>query len=178
MSDPPPQLPPGPDGPPSAGPPAQTYSPAPRVDQASEDREHLKLLVIFHYVLAGLTALGACFPIIHLVVGLFLVTGGIPAPEQDEHVPMAVGWIFVAVAGCMIVLGMALAVCIFLAARNLQKRTGHTFCFVVACMMCMMFPFGTALGVFTIIVLNRPTVKALFAGYGTDAVSEFERSVG
>ena len=187
MSDPPPQLPPEPDGAPSASPPsqAQAHSPVSQVDHASEDSEHLKMLVIFHYVLGGLSALGACVPIIHLVVGLAMVTGAIPLPlpEDDPFFPMAFGWFFVIIALLAIVCGMTLAICILLAGRKLQQRTGHTFCFVVACFMCMMFPFGTALGVFTLIVLNRPTVKALFgkggpiAGSGS-AAEEFEVSVG
>jgi len=32
----------------------------------------------------------------------------------------------------------------------------------VAAVECIFMPFGTVLGVFTIIVLNRPSIKALF----------------
>lgn len=39
-----------------------------------------------------------------------------------------------------------------------------TFVFVMACVQCANVPFGTALGVFTILVLQRPSVKALFEG--------------
>jgi hypothetical protein len=34
------------------------------------DAQHLKLLSIFHYLVGGLTALFACFPLIHLGLGL------------------------------------------------------------------------------------------------------------
>lgn len=33
-----------------------------------KDLEHLRLLSIFHYVVGGLIALFACFPIIHLMM--------------------------------------------------------------------------------------------------------------
>jgi hypothetical protein len=33
----------------------------------------------------------------------------------------------------------------------------------MACVACLSVPLGTVLGVFTIIVLMRPSVKALFA---------------
>ena len=36
------------------------------------------------------------------------------------------------------------------------------FCFVIACLACMQMPLGTILGVFTIIVLARPSVKEMF----------------
>jgi hypothetical protein len=34
--------------------------------------------------------------------------------------------------------------------------------FVAACLTCVNVPLGTALGVFTIIVLNRASVKAMY----------------
>jgi hypothetical protein len=36
------------------------------------------------------------------------------------------------------------------------------FAFVVSCVECLFFSFGTILGTFTIIVLSREPVKALF----------------
>ena len=50
----------------------------------------------------------------------------------------------------------------------LAKRKHYWFCFVVACLACAFSPLGTVLGVFTIIVLLRPSVKALFEGAGID----------
>jgi len=38
---------------------------------------------------------------------------------------------------------------------------------VMACVECLFIPFGTILGVFTIIVLLRESVKALFAATQT-----------
>ena len=49
-----------------------------------------------------------------------------------------------------------------LAGRYLARRERYTFCLVVAGVECMFMPFGTVLGVFTIIVLSRPSVKDLF----------------
>jgi hypothetical protein len=37
------------------------------------------------------------------------------------------------------------------------------FAFVVSCVECLFFPFGTILGVFPIIVLSRESAKALFS---------------
>ena len=41
----------------------------------TQDDEHLRLLSIFHYVLAGLAGVFGLFPIIHLAVGLTLQAG-------------------------------------------------------------------------------------------------------
>ncbi len=52
-------------------------------DKMQQDEEHLKLLSIFHYVVGGLAALFACFPIFHLIMGIvFIVLSGWPrAPK-------------------------------------------------------------------------------------------------
>jgi hypothetical protein len=45
-----------------------------------------------------------------------------------------------------------------------QRPRTLRFCFVLAVFTCLNFPLGTALGVFAIVVLNRPAMKALFQG--------------
>ncbi len=76
--------------------------------------------------------------------------------------PAAFGWFFILFSGVMILFGWTLAVCSFLSARNLTRRTRYMFCIVIAGVQCLVMPIGTVLGVFTIIVLNRPSVKVLF----------------
>ena len=49
-----------------------------------------------------------------------------------------------------------------LAGRWLGSARNRMFCFVNACIMCLHAPFGTALGIFTILVLSRPSVVARF----------------
>ena len=46
--------------------------------------------------------------------------------------------------------------------NRLKNHTNYTYCLVVDAIACTFVPFGTVLGVFTIIVLVRPSVKALF----------------
>ena len=46
----------------------------------------------------------------------------------------------------------------FLAARSISQRKGRTFSIVVAGLNCVSFPFGTTLGVFTLVVLCRQSV--------------------
>src|SRR5690606_24795809 len=40
-----------------------------------QDEEHLRLLAIFHYVVAGITALFSLIPIAHITVGILMVMG-------------------------------------------------------------------------------------------------------
>ncbi|MCL4206215.1 MAG: hypothetical protein KJ000_27340 [Pirellulaceae bacterium] len=127
-----------------------------------QDEEHLRLLSIFHYVVGGLTALAACFPFIHLAVGIALVSGAFPVPQGQQGPPPILGWIFIATASVLILGGWTMAVAVVLAGRFLARRVHYMYCLVVAAVECLFMPLGTILGVFTIIVLIRPSVKAFF----------------
>ena len=128
----------------------------------NQDAEHLRLLSIFHYIVGGLLAFFACIPIFHLVLGLLLVLKPQLFGPGNNHPPQFIGWIFVIFAGVFMVLGWTLALMMLWSGRCLSRRRHYSFCFVLACLGCLFMPFGTVLGVFTIIVLVRPAVKALF----------------
>ena len=131
----------------------------------NQDREHLRLLAIFHYVVAGLAALFSFFPLLYTTVGaifIFAARHGTPKPGEEPP-PEFIGWILAIVGSLLFLLGVAIAICILIAGRSLAKRTGYWFALVVACIECLFIPFGTILGVFTIVVLSRESVKALFS---------------
>ena len=132
----------------------------------SQDGEHLRLLSIFHYVVGGFMAFMACFPLIHVGIGLvFLLNPAILAKNQPQAPFPAefFGLFFVVIGGAFVLAGWTLAAFVITAGRFLGRRKHHTFCIVVGAVSCAFFPFGTALGVFTLIVLLRPSVKELFA---------------
>jgi len=130
----------------------------------SQDEQHLRLLSIFYYIVGGLTALVACFPLIHLGLGLAMLF----SPEffsgkpGEQPPPAIVGGLFICVGGLLFLVGQALAVSTIMSGRFLARRKRYWFVFVIACLQCALFPFGTVLGVFTIIVLSRESVKELF----------------
>lgn len=128
----------------------------------NQDEQHLNILSIFHYVVGGLTALFACFPIFHLLMGLAFLTGGF-GPTPDEEFPFQLfGLMFTLIPAAIILTGWVLAGCIVAAGYFLSKRSRYTYCLVIAGVECIFIPFGTVLGIFTIIVLVRPGVKAMF----------------
>jgi hypothetical protein len=63
----------------------------------------------------------------------------------------------------LVVFGIAWSICLFLAGRFLARRRHWVFCLVVAAFACLFTPFGTVLGVFTIVVLSRRSVRASFS---------------
>ena len=129
----------------------------------TDDAKHLRLLAIFHFVAGGLTALFACFPLIHVALGLAMIYAPQSFSNKPGNAPPAfVGWLFVCMGSFLVLIGWAVAVCIVFGGRFIARRRRYWFVFVLACIQCAIFPFGTALGVFTIIILSRPSVKALF----------------
>ncbi|WP_426804103.1 hypothetical protein [Stenotrophomonas sp. SrG] len=131
-----------------------------------EDASHLRLLSIFHYVVAGLTALFSLFPLIHVGIGIAALSGAMPiesnggAASPDET--RLFGWMFIGIGSFVILCGLTLAGFMAYAGRCLARQRRHTLCLVVAALSCMCMPLGTVLGVFTLIVLLRPAVKAAF----------------
>lgn len=138
--------------------------------QQKVDADHLKLLIIFHYVVAGLALLGTFI----LVVEYFFFTSifSNPAIWKDAkggpppaEIMTIFKWMFPAI-------GVFVAACAavnILSAIFLQRRQNRTFSLVVAGLNCLHFPFGTALGVFTFIVLMRDSVRALYEGASVSA---------
>ena len=128
----------------------------------NRDEEQLRLLAIFHYVVAGIAALFSLFPIFHLVLGVFFVVASRKAKAQADAPPEFVGWLFIGLACFFILLGLTMAVMILISGRCLSGRRRYTLCQVLAGIECLFMPFGTILGVFTLVLLSRESVRALF----------------
>jgi ABC-type branched-subunit amino acid transport system permease subunit len=131
----------------------------------NQDKEHLQLLAIFHYVVAGLAGLFSFFPLLYTTIGaifIFAARHGTAKPGEDLA-PEFLGWIFAVLGSLLFLIGIAMAICILIAGRSLALRKHYSFVLVMACIECLFIPFGTILGVFTIVVLSRESVKALFS---------------
>ena len=131
----------------------------------NQDKEHLRLLAIFHYIVAGLAALFSFFPLLYTTIGaifIFVARHGTAKPGE-ELPPEFLGWIFVGLGSFLFLLGITMAICILITGRCLSRFKCYSFTLVMACVECLFIPFGTILGVFTIIVLSRESVRALFS---------------
>lgn len=142
-------------------------TPPPSLPQPpNEDARHLELLAVFHYVIAGLLALFACIPLLHVGMGVLFVvfpeTFENSQGSPDPFPAQLFGWLFILIGSLLILCGWALAVVLAYAGRCLHRRRHRIFCLVVAGIACLFMPFGTVLGVFTIILLLKPSVIALF----------------
>jgi hypothetical protein len=128
----------------------------------AQDQEHLRLLGIFHYIAAGLACFLPFASLVYIGMGVAMVNGKFPAAPHAAGTPNLGGWFFIAIGVFIFFFGLLGAVLNFLAARAIIRRERHTLVLVVAGLNCMHMPLGTLLGVFTFVVLARPSVKALF----------------
>lgn len=122
--------------------------------QSIKDTEHLKLLVIFHYIFGGMTAFGSCFALLHVLFGLMMLAQG-----GESAV---VGGIFAFIASLVVLIGVTIGGLICYSGRMIQVRQRSMFSRVMATICCCSMPVGTALGICTWMVLERPSVKALY----------------
>ncbi|HBO44347.1 MAG TPA: hypothetical protein DD670_10530 [Planctomycetaceae bacterium] len=127
----------------------------------SQDERYLDLLAVFHYVLGGVLACFACFPFLHIAVGIAIVSGAFDQGSRNPP-PEVFGWVFIVVGSIFVLAGWTLATLVVLAGRRLKRRKAYTFCVVVAGLECMFMPIGTTLGVLTIILLMKDSTRALF----------------
>src|SRR4029077_12766314 len=137
----------------------------------NRNEEHLQLLAIFHYVVAGLAALFSFFPLLYTTVGaIFIFAARHGTVKSGEDLPPEfLGWIFAVLGSLLFLIGIAMAICILVAGRSLALRKRYSFVLVMSCIECLFVPFGTILGVFTIVVLSRESVRGLFSPANTQA---------
>ena len=191
--------------------------------QRIKDAENLRMLSIGYYIVGGFTALFCSFGLIHLTLGLLIISGVIPnpparppreyhdrslvasppdetpargdedavpgpkpsprpfspdgdvrrprepfSPDRDSRrrgdvpFPRAIGFLFVVLGGGIVLIGWTVGGLTAYAGRCLQRRQHRLFTYIMAGVNCLHVPFGTALGVCTFLVLQRPTVEALY----------------
>lgn len=131
-------------------------------DRTAQDLLHLRLLSIFHFIVAGFAFLFASVFLVHIGLGFAFLS-----PEalgtQGDPPPEFVAWMLMFFGGLGVLLGWTYAALMVVAGRSLAARRRHTLCLVMAGVSCAFMPFGTVLGVLSLIVLSRASVAQLFA---------------
>jgi hypothetical protein len=148
-----------------------------------QDRQYLGLLVIFHFVLAGLAFFGGICPLFGLGMGIWMLSGAFPtgpagppgaSPGPPPGPPMELmGWIMVGEYGLMFVALCGAGTLACLVGYFLKRRRRWLFCIIGSGIQCLFVPFGTILGIFTIIVLARESVRHVFQ-YGEPVMTDDE----
>ena len=127
------------------------------------DRQHLKLLEIFHYIRGALACLLGFLGLAYGLIFLLVALGSVQS-SGTNHIPIPVAIIVTSLGFFFFVFGEICGVLSIFAGWKYRRLKSYYFCFVFAVLECLTGATGIALGVFAIVVLNRPSVKALFAG--------------
>jgi hypothetical protein len=140
----------------------------------NKDADNLRTLAICHYVVSGFSLLGLGFLGLHY--SIMRVAFGNPQlwenakspqpfkPDEFFHVFQ---WFYL-IFGILIVLSGILTL---MAGRFIHRRVNRTFSIVIAGLNCLHLPFGTVLGVFTIIMLTKESVMRLYTQAKTAATT-------
>ena len=127
-------------------------------------RQYLKLLSILHYFYGGLIGFLSLLFLFHFFVGLDIIN----SPEffstepSGEVMSKEWGYLFAIFGAIFVIIGQIIAIITISSGRFLRRHKNYSYSFILAFFMCPFVPFGTALGVFTIIVLSRESVKELY----------------
>ncbi len=132
----------------------------------NKDIEHLRTLAICHYVVAGLSVLGLAFLGLHysLMRRVFdnphmWDKAKSPPPFNPVEFFHFFQWFYLLFGVIMVVAGILT----LMSGRFIHRRVNRTFSIVIAGLNCLHMPFGTLLGVFTLIVLTKDSVMQLYA---------------
>lgn len=134
-----------------------------------QDVEHLRLLKIGYYVHAGLMAFFTLFGLMYVMIGGAVVSAIVqqaPRSSGSDVDPKIVGMIFAGLGFFFLIFGIGATLLNYLAGKGLEQRNRRVLILIAAVLSLLSVPWGTLLGVFTFMVLNRDSVRPLFAGGG------------
>jgi len=122
----------------------------------------LKILSICYYIMAGITG-GNVFLVGGYIVFFSAILANVPLRDASgKGLPGFIPTLLAAIGAAMIGFGFLSAACMAFAAWSLPKRRNYVLIMAAAVLNCLQVPFGTVLGVFTFVVLNRPGVRESF----------------
>lgn len=141
----------------------QPPPPMPENTVSKRDADHLGLLSVFHFVASGLAVFGLGFVVLHYTIMSTVLSSPQMMNEQSGKTPpiefFAVFKWFYAFMALLFLIGLAGNLC---SGLFLRRRVRRIFSTVVAGLNCLCMPIGTVLGVFTIIVLMRDSVRRAY----------------
>lgn len=169
-------------------PPPVPPQPLPVVENAiAEDR--LRWLSLCHYVAGAMAAIGASFFLLYAVMFLAFSCVPMDAWEEDDDGPADVvvesmdpvedrlslieddkpepppQWLFGILGGvflALVILGWCFAALTIYAGVCLKKRRHRLLIQITAALNCLFIPYGTLLGVLTLVALETPAARRLF----------------
>lgn len=121
---------------------------------------NLSTLSILHYVYGALTCLVGVCMLVFIFIGL-LMQSDLVQQERDAP-PMFLGDLFQSIGWLLFAVVEIIGILIILSGRWIARRRNRTASLVLAGFCCLSFPLGTALGIFTFVVLLNEEVQRAY----------------
>ncbi len=125
-----------------------------------EKQDNIGLLAIFYKIVGVIMFLFSLLPCIHLIIGIAIMAGGFSF--DDGAPPFIFGLVFTIIPLIFISCGVALSISMFMCSRYLEAKSNYRFCQIVSGISCIFMPFGTVLGVLTLIELSKDPIRESF----------------
>jgi hypothetical protein len=124
----------------------------------------LRLLSIGYYIQAGIAAFYSILMLGYLgFAGAMLTSIARSTNDNGQNIPPALlSFLSIVLLILLLVAGLY-TVALFLAGLWLRRFRNLLFIQVVAALNCIAIPYGTVLGIFTFMVLQRPSAKHFFS---------------
>lgn len=134
---------------------------SPTMDTTEHD---LKLLSIGYFIQGGIAAFYSLLALCYVGFMSFVFTAIESAAERNgqNQIPPGLMPLIGAILMAVLVVSIVYAVCLLFAGYWLRQKTHRTFLLVAATLSCLAVPYGTVLGIFTFMVLQRPVARAMF----------------
>lgn len=134
--------------------------------QTIVDNEHLNLLSLFQLISGIFTLAYSVFMALYfgIITFAFIFGDRFDAAENplNSNFPIEFRTVFISIMVICLTFAIALGIAKIFSSKFLKQRKNRTFSIVISCIECFSFPYGTLLGVLSIIVLNRGNVKNIY----------------
>ena len=122
-----------------------------------KNNSNLQALEICHYIWGGLICLMGLFPLIYVAFGIAFVSDVFGTSTQGGP-PAEFGYFFIAIGLFVTAIAQTVGILNIFSGRNIRQRRGKILTMVLAGLNCFSVPFGTILGVFTLVILSQEDV--------------------
>ena len=138
-----------------------------------QDEAQLKSLAVAFRVVGGLCAFCVNFAWLHVIVGFVTILGGTITPVEVANSPSRAsmapaalsatfGGVFIFIGLLVIATGYTVGYFGFRAAKGIETSQNWNLCFGTSIAFMLFQPIGLVLGILSLIVLNRPSVRQMF----------------
>ncbi|MEJ2196814.1 MAG: hypothetical protein P8X73_18420 [Ignavibacteriaceae bacterium] len=138
-----------------------------KLKQQIIDAEHLRLLCLFHYISGGIKLFLSLVLLFQFLLLIFFWEGLMQSYDghrftSNNELDSTILNIFFYLWLFILVIIISQGILEILSARFIKQRKNRIFSYILAIMNLLSIPYGTILGIMTIIVLSRNSIKELY----------------